>query len=91
MPVVATFTGAVDSDWDVPGNWDVGVVPEPSDTAIVPIAGLAEVDSFVEASVIVSSEGSSTSSPEAHSCRTPLGSGTPSQVEGTIEIQSVAR
>ena len=88
VPVVATFTGAVDSDWDVPGNWDVGVVPEPSDTAIVPIAGLAEVDSFVEASVIVSSEGQLNVLAGGTFVPYSDWSGTPSQVEGTIEIQS---
>ncbi len=88
VPIVATFTGAVDSAWDVPGNWDVGVVPEPSDTAVVPIAGFVEVDSFVEASVIVSSEGQVNVLAGGTFVPYSDWSGTPSRVEGTIEIQS---
>ena len=35
-PVVPTFTGAVDSDWTNPGNWNTGVVPASGGQAVIP-------------------------------------------------------
>ena len=32
----ATWTGAVDGDWNTAGNWSDGAVPMPGDTAVVP-------------------------------------------------------
>jgi hypothetical protein len=35
---VATWTGAVSTDWNTPGNWDIGVVPSASTSVIIPSA-----------------------------------------------------
>jgi hypothetical protein len=37
---VATWTGAVSTDWNTPGNWDIGVVPSASTSVIIPSAPL---------------------------------------------------
>jgi hypothetical protein len=31
-----TWTGTVSSDWNTPGNWDIGLVPSSTDTVIIP-------------------------------------------------------
>lgn len=46
VPIVATFTSAVDSNWTNPANWDVGVVPGVGDFAIVPQGTTAVFDSL---------------------------------------------
>jgi hypothetical protein len=52
VPIVATFTGAQDSDdWTVPGNWDVGVVPGPADFAIVPFGTTPRLEGSASSTV----------------------------------------
>ncbi|MGI9607629.1 MAG: hypothetical protein ACR2P0_15985 [Acidimicrobiales bacterium] len=46
VPLTHVFTGAVDSAWSDPANWDTGLVPGPTDTAIVPVG--ADVDTQEE-------------------------------------------
>lgn len=36
---IATWTGAVDGDWNVAGNWDIGAVPAATDHVVIPNVG----------------------------------------------------
>jgi hypothetical protein len=46
-----TWTGAVSSDWNAPGNWSSGAVPASGDTAVIP-GGTPNVATLSDATII---------------------------------------
>ncbi len=86
--LVATFIGAVDDDWATPGNWDTGIVPEGSDVAIIPSGATVEVAGNVETGGVLLMPGGKISVGDAAELSLYNGFGGPSQIGGTIEIQS---
>ena len=92
IPVVATFIGAVDADYATPGNWDVGIVPQGTDAAVIPAGAIAEVSSSVESGNLTVVAGGRINIIDAGELALYQGwSGSPSQIAGTIEVQSGGR
>lgn len=48
QPGQITWTGAVNNDWDTPGNWDAGAVPGPNSNAVIDLPGAVVFSSTVD-------------------------------------------
>lgn len=75
-----TWTGAVSSDWNTPGNWSGGAVPASGDTAVVP-GGTPNVATLSDATIIgetisLTNENGAVNQPSLNLNDVTLGAGT---------------